>query len=182
MTKEILKLSATFLGLYDVVTYINNPTNTPNNEVKNKIDELLVYMNYVIREVTKEYYPLSYCEDVKSNNQCEIDISLLTKNAIAIKEIKQNDNSVTFNLYPTYIKVGKPNLIYNITYNYIPESISNINQPLNLPLGLEYFIIAYGIASEYALSKLLYDEANMWESKFKNSLESIKIKVKERKE
>jgi len=183
MTKEILKLSATLLGLDDVVTFLNQSSNeTPNNQVLEKINELIVFTNYVIREVTKEYYPLSYCETISSDNQCQIYFNKLSKNAIAIKDIKNNsDLSVTFNLYPEFIKVGSPNSKYTILYNYVPECIQNYSQQFSLPLGLDYFIICYGVASEYALSKLLYSEADMWESKFKNALENIKSRVGERR-
>lgn len=181
MTKEILKLSATFLGLYDVVSFLNNPSTNINEDIRNQLDELLVYMNYILREVTKEYYPLSYEEDIYSNEQCEISFQSFSKNIISIKEVINENNNVTYNIYPTYIKVGKPNTKYLISYNYVLDSVKDINSELILPLGLEPFIICYGIASEYATSKLQYDEANMWESKFKNALQSLKFKVIERK-
>lgn len=185
MTKEIIKLTATLLGLDDVVNYLLNENTTetePLDEVATKINDLLVFTNYVIREVTKDYYPLSYEEKVSSDNQCQIYYNTLSKNAIAIKDIKNNSNlSVTFNLYPDYIKVGSPNSVYKIFYNYVPECLQSINQEISLPMGLDYFIICYGVASEYALSKLLYNEAEMWETKFKNSLENIKSRVGERR-
>lgn len=183
MTKEILKLSATLLGLEDVVTFLNQSSNdTPNTEILEKINELIVFTNYIVREVTKDYYPLSYDEKVRSDDQCQIYFNKLSKNAIAIKDIKNDSKlSVTFNLYPEYIKVGSPNANYSILYNYVPECIQSYSQPFTLPLGLDYFVICYGVASEYALSKLLYGEADMWESKFKNALENIKSRVGERR-
>ncbi len=182
MTKEILKLSATLLGLDDVVNYLSDTSQEISQEVATKINELLVFTNYVLREVTKDYYPLSYEEKVDSNDQCQILFSKLSKNAISIKDIKNMSNlSVTFNLYPDYIKVGSPNNSYKIFYNYVPECIQDMSQDITLPLGLDYFIICYGVASEYALSKLLYNEADMWETKFKNSLENIKSRVGERR-
>lgn len=181
MTKEILKLSATFLGLYDVVSFLNNPTTNISDKVQKELDELLIYMNYVLREVTKEYYPLSTEEELYSNDQCEINFSNFTKNIISIKNVINENLPSTYNIYPSYIKVGKPNSKYSISYNYVIDAIKDINSIFILPLGLEPFIISYGIASEYATSKLQYDEANMWESKFKNALQSLKFKVSERK-
>ena len=81
---------------------------------------------------------------------------------------------MTFNLYPEFIKVGFPSTNYLVEYNYLPNKINSVKETLSLPLGVEYFTICYGIASEYALSKLLYSEAEMWESKFKNSLLKFK--------
>lgn len=181
MTKEILKLSATFLGLYDVVAYLNNPTQNMSEDTKKQLDELLIYMNYILREVTKEYYPLSCEEEIYSNSQCEILFSNFSKNIISIKSVLNDNNFATYNIYPTYIKVGKPNTKYKVSFNYVLDSVKSFDSEVVLPLGLEPFIISYGIASEYATSKLQYDEANMWESKFKNALQSLKFRVIERK-
>ncbi len=180
MTKEIIKLSALLLGLDDVVNHINNNTEA-SQDTLNKIDELIVFANYILREVTKEYFPLYTEEEVTSDNNSQIFFDKLKNIATAIKDIKQNSNSVTFNLYPTFIKVGKPNQTYNVCYSYIPKPIQSLSDELYLPLGLDYFVICYGIASEFALSKLLYSEADMWESKFKNSLSQLKSRVGERR-
>lgn len=182
MTKDIIKLSATFLGLTDVLDYLKNPVITLSTETENKIEDLILFTNYVVREITKNYMPLLTEEEATSNKSCEIHFTNLSKNAIAIKNIKNGlGQKVTFNLYPTFIKVGFPETKYMITYNYTPEKIQNIDQTLELPFGLGSEIVAYGVASEYALSKLLYNEADMWESKFKNSLENIKVKAGDRR-
>ena len=182
MTKDILKLSATFLGLDEVVEYLNTPNTTPNQEVSEKLNQLLVYTNYIIREITKEYYPLSTSELLLSDDNCQIYYTNFQEQPIGIKDIKNTSNlSVTFNLYPEYVKVGTPNSEYLVKYNFIPKPIKTIDQNFNLPIGLDYFIISYGVASEYCLSKLLYNEAELWESKFKNSLERIKSRIGDRR-
>lgn len=181
MTKDILKLSATLLGLDDVIEHLKSGSSV-SQETQNKIDDLITYLNYTLREITKEYFPLKHTEITKSDNQCQIFFTNLSETAISIKDIKdQFGNSVTFNLYPEFIKLGFPNSNYTIEYNYVPKSVKNINDTLTLPLGLEMFSVCYGIASEYALSRLLYSEAEMWESKFKNSLQFCKNKLGERR-
>lgn len=182
MTKDILKLSATLLGLDDVYTYLSSETNQVSPEINKKIDDLIVYLNYILREITKEYYPLKHKEKLISSNQCEIFYNTFSFQPLAIKDIKNHFNdSVTFNIYPEYLKVGKPNEEYIVEYNYYPNQIKNVNDRLNLPIGLEPFIICYGIASEFALSRLLYSEAEMWEGKFKNSLDNFKSRIGERR-
>lgn len=182
MTKDIIKLSAIYLGLTDIIEYLKKPTETLSDDVKEKTDDLLLFTNYIIKEITKSYFPLSHTEDVVSNNLCEIPFKNLSKNAIAIKNLKnQSMQEVTFNLYPEFIKVGFPNTKYTITYNYTPNKLTSIEDKIDLPLGLDYEVVAYGVASEYALSRLLYSEADMWEDKFKSALENIKSKHGERK-
>jgi len=182
MTQEIIKLSATLLGLDDIIAYLNDTTIPLDDDSKRKMDDLLLYLNYILREITKEYYPLSHEEIVSSDNQCQIFFKNFSKTPIAIKDVKDDsNNSVTFNLYPEFIKIGKPLSRYLVKYNYLLPKITSINDKLILPIGLEPFIICYGIASEYTLSKLLYNESEMWESKFKTSLENIKSRIGERR-
>ena len=181
MTKDILKLSAIFLGLQDVLDYIENPSaDNVDNQTLNDFNLLLTFINYISREVTKDYFKLSHQEKISSNNQCEIPYENLSKLAISINFIEDDNYRCTFNLYPNYIKVGKPNTEYQINYNYIPSPITSIDDTLTLPLGLDSFVIAYGVACEFATVKQLYNEANMWESMFKNSLKNLKPKFKER--
>lgn len=182
MTKDIIKLSATLLGLTDVIDQIEEPTNNTAKETSDKIEDLILFTNFVVREITKNYLPLSHTENIYSNENCQIPFINFSKTPIAIKSIKnQSYQPVTFNLYPSFVKVGFPNQQYQITYNYIPNKIETIEQKLDLPFGLGYETVSYGVASEYALSRLLYDEADMWEGKFKNSLENIKSKHGERR-
>lgn len=181
MTKDIIKLTATMLGLDSVIEYLDGKIEA-DDEINKTINELLIYTSYILREITKDYYPLSETEELFTNESCEINFSDFSKNVIAIKDIKNELNmSVEFNLYPTYVKLGTPNSKYTITYNYTLPKVTDINDEINLPFDLDYFVVCYGVASEYALSKLLYDEADMWQAKFKNSLENIKSRVGERR-
>ena len=68
MTKEILKLTATFLGLEEVSNYHSSEEETePGEEVKNQINQLIIFMNYVIREIAKDYFPLNFKETISSD-------------------------------------------------------------------------------------------------------------------
>lgn len=183
MTKDIIKLSATLLGLDDVVKYLSDDNyEQVDAETQEKINQLIVYLNYCIREITKEYLPLKHSQTVKSDNQCQIYFNDFEQSPISILDIKNGCGlSVTFNLYPEFAKVGVPDNNYYITYNYVPKPIHSLTDKLVLPLGLDYFVVAYGVASEYALSKLQYAEAELWESKFKKSLENIKSHTGEKR-
>lgn len=182
MTKDILLLSATMLGLDDVIMHLSQPEPADaDDEVKTKENELIAYLNYVVSQIVKEFMPLSNCEKVCSDSSCQIMYDKLSKQAVSIRMVSLYGRQVTFNLYPEYLKVGRPNQEYEVFYNYVPEKVKDLTDNLELPLGLSEFVICYGIASEYALSKLLYDEANMWQDKYKNALENLTCRSKERR-
>ena len=182
MTKEIITLTATMLGLDDVVNYLASEGQEDNAEAEAVINELLVYLNHTAREVTKEYFTLSKCDEVKSSTSCEIEYSSLSETPVKINNVTNSLNlKVNFLVNPTCLVVSRPNETYKVFYNYTPAPVKSIDDDINLPLGLGYFVLCYGVASEYALSKLLYDEANMWQSKFVSSLERLTSRCKERR-
>ncbi len=183
MTQDIIKLSATFLGLDDVVTYLSiTSDDSPSDEVAAKINQLIIFTNYIVREITREYYPLKHEETVTSSDEGVISFTSLSKSAVAIKDVKNCLGlSVKYSIYPEFINVDNANAKYNVFYNYAPEAIESIEDDIELPFGLDYFIVCYGIASEYALSKGLYEEANMWESKFINSLKNLNTRYTEKR-
>jgi len=182
MTKNILKLTATFLGLDDVNTYLADTTQTPSSEVTKTINELIVFTNYVMREITREYYPLKTTETVVSNENKIIAFSTLSKTITVISDVKNCTGlSVKYALYPDHIEVGNANQEYTLFYSYCPNAISTLQDTLKLPLGLDYFIVCFGVASEYCLAKGLYEEAAMWENRFINSLKNVNGKTGEKR-
>ena len=182
MTKNILKLTSTFLGLDEVNTYLSDTSTTPSSEVTNTINQLINFINYIMREITREYYPLKTSETVSSDNDRVINFNTLTKTITAIDDVKNRAGlSVRYSLYPDHIKMENANTEYTLFYSYSPSAISTIQDSLKLPLGLDYFVVCFGVASEYCLSKGLYEEAGMWENRFINSLKSIKGRFGEKR-
>lgn len=183
MTKDILKLTSTFLHLDDTLAYLSSSKNEePTDEVKNQINQLLIFMNYVIREITKDYFPLYSKETISSDQDGKIYFNKLGRTAIRIKDVKNFlDLSCHFEIYPEYLKLENANTEYKIFYSYVPKTIKTIDEEAELPFGLDYFIVCYGIASEFASSCGLYEEAEMWESKFLSALKSVKSQIGERR-
>ncbi len=181
MTKDILLLTATMLNLDDVITHLSSEDMEASEDTKKTEGELIAYLNYVLSSITKEYMTLETIERVTSDAECQIAYEKLSKSAVSISKVILCGSSVTFNLYPEYIKVGRPNQEYEVLYYYTPNKVKELSDKVEMPLGLSDFVLCYGIASEYALSKLLYDEAAMWQAKFVNSLEKAKLKGKEKR-
>ena len=182
MTNNIIKLTSTFLGLDDVLTYLTDTSATPTAEVTTTINQLIVFTNYVMREITRDYFPLKTSETVTSDENAVVNFEDLTHTITAVNDIKNCTGlSVRYTLYPDYIKLDNPNQQYTIFYNYCPDAVSSMQDTLSLPLGLDYFVVCYGVASEYCLSKGLYEEAGMWENRFINSLKSINGKFGEKR-
>lgn len=180
MTKEILRLTATLLGLGDVIKYIDEENGDEQAEAK--VDELIFHLNKVVREITGAFYPLTNEELLISNKDAEIDFATFSKTPCKIREvINRIGLGVDFQMGLSGVKVGLANYCYKVKYNYLPEPVTKLSDPLNLPIGLEAYIVCYGIAEEYALSRLLYDEAQMWRAKYVNSLDKLINRISEKR-
>lgn len=183
MTKEILKLTSTFLGLDKTTEYLaSDQTREPDDETKQQINQLLIFMNYVLREITKNYFPLSQKETISSDQEGKIYFSKLKRTATQIKDVKNFlDLSCHFEIFPEFLKVDNPNTEYKVSYSFAPKTVQSINDEVELPFGVDYFVVCFGIASEFALLKGLYEESQMWESKFNSELKSLKSRTGERR-
>lgn len=183
MTKEILKLVSTFLKLDKITNYLTSSDSTqPDEEVSAQLNQLLIFTNYVVSEIAKDYFPLYNKETITSDQDGRIYFNRLTKKAIRIKDVKNFlDLSCFFEIYPEYLKVDNANTEYKIFYSYIPKKLNSINDEIELPFGVDYFVVCFGVASEFASANGLYEEAQMWEDKFVSELKSIRSKTGERR-
>ena len=182
MTKNILKLTSTFLGLDDVTAFLADTSQTPSAEVTTTINQLIIFINYVMREIARDHFPLKESETVSSNENKIINFSSLSKTITAIHDAKNSVGlSTKYTVYPDHLLMENANAAYTIYYSYCPATISTVNDALKLPLGLDYFVVCYGVASEYTFSKGLYEEASMWENRFLNSLKTVSGKIGERR-
>lgn len=183
MTNEILKLTSTFLGLDKTTEYlVSDRSQEPDDETKQQINQLLIFMNYVLREITKNHFPLSQKETISSDQDGKIYFSKLKRTAIQIKDVKNFlDLSCHFEIFPDHLKVDNANTEYKIFYSFAPKTVNSLDDEVELPFGVDYFVVCFGIASEFALLKGLYEESQMWESKFNSELKSIKSRSGERR-
>lgn len=185
--KEILTLTAFYLQLEDVLglpqlkdDYGGAPET--GTEAERVLGQLLRCANLVCGEIASDYYPLSAKETV-STADGTISPLALNKRLIDVKRITQAGCPVRFKVYPAAIKTAGGKV--EIEYSYLPE-----NYPLDgeTDFGdkISARIIAYGTAAEYCLICGLFEEAVVWEKRFKDSMlaaqsKKSEIRVKGRK-
>ena len=173
---DVLKDTCTFLQLEEELKYLKSFNENDNvfelenvlEETKNNIDLLVKCFNLVLNTVCTEYVKLKDSTLVSTNNK-RIAYNKITNNKICniLCVEDESGQGVVFADYGGEIVLymdGK----YKVTYTYclndveIDESVNEINLPAKC--------IAYGVASEYLYINKLYDDANIWDVRFKNSL------------
>lgn len=57
-----------------------------------------------------------------------------------------------------------------ISYKVYPKTLDVNSMAENFGGKISARVIAYGVASEYCFLEMLYDDATLWESRYKNAL------------
>ncbi|MBQ7453284.1 MAG: hypothetical protein IJS68_03355 [Clostridia bacterium] len=173
MLNDLLMLVGSLLGLGDVTDYLasydaDNPTTPPSN-----LTDLKRLANFAYSQIVRDYMPLLITETKTSNASCEIAYAGFSKTVANIKKVCfENGTPCTFRCFPEFIKVGYPTRKFLITYAYVPNEFSDLEDEIELPFGLSLTAVAFATCFEYAIAGGLYDEADMWEQRFKEKISS----------
>lgn len=182
MLKEIIKNTLMLLGRENELEEVENlDEDSYQTSTKKIVSSLIKITNLVLSDITRDVSKLAGDVLLTSDENCQIFYSEIKEKLTGIKNVAINRFPVTFNLYPEYIKVGRPNTTYQISYYYENKPCKSINDNIVLPISITPSAVSYGVAAEYCSINLLYDECNMWEQKFVRAMENVRDKCGERK-
>ena len=189
---EVLGLASQMLRKdslsYDfLVGYMEGPTDVPSGNY-NTLDItsyeyklMMTSINNVYDDLITQYSLFCFSQDFTASS---INYSDFTFPLVKIIEIKDSKGKKV-RYYRSSDKILLPKMdTYTIIYTYRPEKLTE-----NVTLSVYPFIsestLAYGVCSQYCLMDGLFDEADMWEAKYKESLlatfrqtKNIKMKAK----
>jgi len=163
--KDIILSTASLIGAYEQVKdYIDD-----EDEEGAVVTELLIHcFNLVENELALDYLPL-VAEEEKQSTTGKIIYSSF-KNSIVriIRVTDENGNSVAYQVFPDHLmtQAGK----VNITYSYTPTA-KTIEDESDFKLYVSARMFEYGILAEYCAAVGRFEEANMWDEKYKDAVE-----------
>ena len=155
--KEVIKSSAELLGIELTDENIEYWLNAYNN---------------VENELAMDYFHLRSADKVLIKEN-KIKYSDLGKNAWRIMGVYDcNNHDLMYKLCPTYIGFAKKeNEKYCfVCYCYVPQE-KDIDDISDFDVGMFKDILKYGVCSEYCLVQGKFEEAKIWDSKYKNLIE-----------
>ena len=168
--KEIIKLSATYLQLEDVLKLqvLDGEEESPTELTIKNYELLLKAVNLVQEEIASDYIPLNKEENIEIIYE-EILFSSLSERIIQVISIKNEINQeVKYKLFPDSIKLKNGN--YNIIYKYMPNAITINDNFAPFSNKITERVVAYAVAGEYALINGLFDEATTWKQRFEEAM------------
>lgn len=169
--KQVLHLASIYLNCeQEFATLIDGETEEQNTIIATQFNRLLTSLNLCYNEIALEYLPLLVTQKivVENNKIYLMDLSKELKDVYSITSL-DDKKSFKFKVYADYISTNVNGAV-KITYSYVPDELT-LNSSINNFLGrVSVKCLALGTAKEYCYLEGLYDDANIWEDRYKNTL------------
>lgn len=173
LVKDIILNVCDFLenkDLHDAITSGAELTEEQAEEVETYVNCL----NLVRNEIATEFLPNAKLEKAKTNKG-KVEFSSLSSDVIEVLSVRDVfGNSLAFDVFSDCITVNASEV--EIKYNASPEKLDFESEFVSI---LPARVYAYGIVREKFFIQAMYEDANVWEARFKNSIQSLARKKNE---
>jgi hypothetical protein len=172
--KDIVMAAATLINREDICNYLLGVETDDLSAAKKDTDIMLRCFNLIENEIALEYKPLIFSENITTENGI-INFDILSKQILEVIKVEdESENKISYKLFHTYLKTKPENVV--LYYSFIPEKKELTSISDYLENEIPQRTMAMGIACEFSLISAMYDEAVMWDKRYKDSLERISSK------
>ncbi len=170
LVKNIIKLACTYLQLNDLLELSELGGTKPlNANTEKELNLLLQCVNLTNNIIATEYVKLYKTAKVKSDDGVINFTNIAPSKINSIHSVKNNyGNTLVYKTFDNHIKTAAGEVF--VKYSYIPDSVELNDVLSSYKTKINERVFAYGVASEYSFIKSIYDDAAMWENRFKSSL------------
>ena len=163
--KDIVKLACDFLGNSDLATAIDGAL---TDEQSAQVDNLVKCFNLVNSEIAGEYLPILKAESLKTTD-FKLNFTQFSSQPNKIISVRDTfGRPVRFKVFDSYLKALAGNV--EVEYTTMPEKMDIDDE---FSSSLPERVYAYGIAREFCFLQSLFDDADVWDDRFKNTLEVL---------
>ena len=168
--KEILKNVCVYLGKEELLEsgIFESDDVVLDSSQQKEIDKMLASLNLITSEIASDYLPIEKQKEITlTEGQINVfDIDQSIQEIIAVK--RKNGTNVKFKHTCDKLICLATNVV--VTYKVHPNEITLNSNAESFGGRLSARVLAYGVASEYSYLENLYDDAAIWENRFKNAM------------
>ena len=139
---------------------------------KDTVNTLVHCFNAVEDEVARSYIPLCAEQTLRSFDG-EFPFELFEHTPVRITAVKADGAEVAYKIFPDYIKADAERV--SVEYDYAP-AVKDIDGVSEFNCAVGAYLFACGAAAEYCLINGEIQAAEMWESKYRQEIESVQRK------
>lgn len=166
--KDILSLAADLLGRQDLVEELFALDGAPTGELQT----LLRCYNLVENEVALDYFPQKTTERLTAA-EGKLYYTAFSRSPVEICRILDGaGRSVRFEEFPEHLALSVSGAV-EVTYAYAPEDKEIDGQCEFKDVSAR--LLAFGVAGEFCLTAHKYEEAKLWQGRYRDALRSAGI-------
>ena len=139
---------------------------------RDTVNTLIHCFNAVEDEVARCYIPLC-AEQILKSGDGEFPFSLFEHTPVRITSVISDGEAVAYKLFPEYLKADAERIV--VGYDYAP-SIKDIDGVSEFNCAVGGYLFACGAAAEFCLINGEIQAAEVWESKYRQEIESVQRK------
>ena len=170
-TKQVLSLACMFLGKEELLEceYFTktNDYNLTEGEAK-ELDYLKRCLYLITNEISTDYLSI-YAEKNIEFSSGKLEIEKIDSNIYEIIKITDtNGKNIKFKIYDNVVYANVQSAI--IKYTKFAKNVELDGECEDFSGRIPDRVLAYGVAMEYSFISSLFDDATIWESRYKNAL------------
>ena len=168
--KDVIALAAANLGRDDLQSAVYDIAGEPEGDWA----ALLRCYNLVENEIALDYYPLK-TEETFETEDGTVNFARFSYAPVCITSVADERGEAAFELFPARLRVkegaGKR---VTVRYTYSPAQ-KKWNDDSEYSGKISARLMSFGVASEFCLTGGLYQEAAMWDKKYRDALKAANI-------
>ena len=162
--KEVLLTAAFELGMADgVQAYLDGTSQAGKADT----ERLLTCYNLVENELALDYLPVTAEDEVLTDTGVVYFTELAKRVVRIVRIVDAWGNETPFTLFPEYVKT-QPGKV-KIAYTYVPNE-KELDGECEHTRYVSAGLMAYGIAAVYSLACGLFEDAAVWDKKYKDAI------------
>ena len=130
----------------------------------------LTYLNAVLDELARGYFPLDYEEDM-SGDDGKFAFSAFSRKPLEIKRVTAGGKPVKWRICPDYLVAEA--CAVTVFYTYAPQTLTGEDEFFYPNFAVGERLVEYGIAAEYFLVLGDATSSSAWENKYRNEIENL---------
>ncbi|MDE6373955.1 MAG: hypothetical protein K2L72_05590 [Clostridia bacterium] len=166
--KEIICETMRLIGREDAADELES--GLPTDGAARLKRALLTYLNAVLDELARGYFPLDTEEEMSSENGVYAFAGFL-KGPLKINRVTDGKNSIEWRISPDYLHTNAKNV--TVYYEYAPPVLGEDDEFFYPVFAVSARLVEYGMAAEYFLVAGDGSAYSAWESKYRGEIENL---------
>lgn len=137
------------------------------------VNTLLYCFNATEDELARKYMPLSYKEEITSQNG-RFYFAAFVHAPVKLKSVTSDGESVSYEIFPEYLKADARKI--TVEYDYSPSK-KELGGTSDFGAEAGEHLLALGAAAEYCLINGEAEAAELWEKKYRAAIDGAQSKL-----